>query len=258
MKFFRLSWLALVPVFGFALCLPLCGQNFAVGFSGSIPIDTLQSMNDTLQIADPASRVDLLKRLGVDADVAEAAASSVSPPAIAIQPIRTPSRQPFGIVTLPCGLQGQSFLYLLSKDDRSRWHVVDAASLGCFTARPTISLLSFVPGEDDVFVQHANTAHGSNELEDSAILYTVQNGRLREILTTPDHTVRGGLIDVPVVDQTSSFLQLPGQLMEETRISSDDGVPRRAERRVWRWQAKQQVFRPAPFHEIGEAERQQH
>lgn len=109
MKFFRLSRLALVPVFEFALCLPLCGQNFAVGFSGSIPIDTLKSMNDTLQVADQASRVDLLKRLGVDADVAEAAASSVSPPVIAIQPIRNPSRQPFGIVTLPCGLRGQSF-----------------------------------------------------------------------------------------------------------------------------------------------------
>jgi hypothetical protein len=258
MKFFRLSWLALVPVLGAVslsvLCPPLHSQNLAVGFSGSIPIDTLESMNDTFQVADRASRVDLLKRLGVDADIAEDATSFVPPPAIAIRPIRNHSRQLFGIVTLPCGVRSETFLYLLGKDDHSQWHVVDSARLGCFTATQTVSLLSFVPGVDDVFVQHANTGHGTNELEDSATLYTVRKGHLREILSTPDHTVRGGLIDVPVVDQTSTFLQLPGQLIEETRVSSNDGLPRRAERRLWRWQAKQRLFRAAPFHEIREPE----
>ncbi|HUZ95927.1 MAG TPA: hypothetical protein VMU57_13550, partial [Edaphobacter sp.] len=142
----------------------------------------------------------------------------------------------------------------LSKDERAPWHVIDAARLGCFNAAPTFSLLSFVRGEDDVFVQHANTGHGSNELEDSADLYTVQNGHLHEILTTPDHTVRGGLSDVPPVDQTSTFLQLPGRLIEETRISWHDGLSIRAERRLWRWQTKQQLFRPTPFHEVRETE----
>jgi hypothetical protein len=259
MKFFRLFRLALVPVVGiaslFALCLPLRSQYLAVGFSGSVPLNTtLETINDTLQVADLASRVGLLKRLGVDGKVAEAATSSVSPLDITIRPIRKRSRQPFGIVTLPCGTGSETYLYLLGKDDHSQWHVVDSARLDCFATTPMFSLLSFVPGEDDVFVQHANTGHGSNYLEDSATLYAVQNGHLREILTTPDHTVRGGLIDVPVVDQTSTFLQLPGQLMEETRISSHDGVPQRAERRVWRWQAKQQAFRATPFREVGEAE----
>jgi hypothetical protein len=63
-------------------------------------------------------------------------------------------------------------------------------------------------------------------------------------------------LDVPPVDQTSTFLQLPGQMIEETRISSHDGLPRRAERRLWRWQTKQQLFRPAPFHEVRKAEEQ--
>jgi hypothetical protein len=252
MKFFRLARFALGLVL---LCLPLRGQNQTVGFSGSIPINTLEKINDTFQVADRASKVDLLKRLGVDSDVAEVATSPRVPEDIAIQPIRSHARQPFGIVTLPCGMQGQSFLYLLSKDERSPWHVVDSARFDCLDETPTYSLMSFNPGEDDVFVQHANSAHGSDQLEDSATLYTVEDGHLREILTTPDHTVVGGL-GVPAVNQASSFLQLPGQMIEETRISSHDGLPVRAERRLWRWQAKQQLFRATPFHGIRKPENQ--
>lgn len=256
MKSIRLFRLTLGLISLFLFCLPLRSQNFRVGFSGSIPIDTLERMNDTLRVADHASSVDLLKRLGVDADVAEAATSSfVSPPDIAIRPIRSPSRQLFGIVTLPCGTGSETFLYLLGKDERGQWHVVDSEAFDCFGGRtPTYSLLSFTPGEDDVFVQHANTGHGSGELETSVTLYMVQNGRLRKILTTPDHTAHWGLADVPPVDQASTFLQLPGQMIEETRISSHDGVPVRAQRRLWRWQAKQQLFRATPFHELGEPE----
>lgn len=159
-------------------------------------------------------------------------------------------------MTLPCGTGSETFLYLLGRDERSQWHVVDSARFDCFGGTPAYSLLSFVPGEDDVFVQHANTGHGSNELEESATLYMVQKGHLREILRTPDHTVSGGLIDVPVQDKTSTFLQLPGQVIEETRVSSKGGLPVRAERRLWRWQTKQQMFRATPFHGIGEAEKQ--
>lgn len=253
MKFLRLSRLALVSVFGFVLCLPLWGQNLAVGFSGSIPIDTLKKMNDTVQVADRASQVDLLKRLGVDANVAEAATSPGFPQNILIQPIRRHSHQSFGIVTLPCGTGNETYLYLLGKDERSRWHVVDSAGFDCFGGTPTYSLLSFTPGEDDVFVQHANSGHGSGELETSATLYTVRNGHLREVLATPDHTAHWGLADVPPVDQTSTFLQLPGQMIEETRVSLNDGLPVRAERRLWRWQSKQQVFHATPFHQIRES-----
>lgn len=256
MKSFRLFRLALISAFGFVLCLPLRSQNFRVGFSGSIPIDTLEKMNDTVQVADQASKIDLLKRLGVDANVAEVATTASFPRDIAIQPIRSHSRQPFGIVTLPCGTGSETFLYLLGKDERSQWHVVDSARFDCFSGTPTYSLLSFTPGEDDVFVQHANSGHGSGELETSATLYAVRDSHLREVLTTPDHTARSGLADVPPVDQTSTFLQLPGQMIEETRISSHDDLPRRAERRLWRWQTKQQVFRATAFHEIREPETQ--
>lgn len=263
MKFFRLSRLALVPALGvvslFVVCLPLHSQNLAVGFSGSIPIDTLERMNDALQVADRVSRVDLLKRLGIDANVAEAAISpsfSRDSRDIAIQAIHKHSRQSFGIVTLPCGAESETFLYLLGKGERGPWHVVDSASFYCFGGTPTYSLLSFAPGEDDVFVQHANFGHGSGELEDRAVLYTIQDGHLREVLATPDRTAHWGLADVPPVDQTSTFLQLPDQIIEETRISSHDGLPRRAERRLWRWQTKQQIFRATPFQELCGPERQ--
>jgi hypothetical protein len=250
MKLPRLPQLALGLASLFVLCLPAHSQFLRVGFSGSIAIDKLETMNDTLQIADPASRLDLLKRLGIDASVAEAATSHRFPHDIEIQPIHKDSGKSYGIVSLPCGVQNQAFLYLLHEDDHNKWHAVDYVALDCFHETPSYHLMSFSPGEDDIFVHHAHSGHGSDELEDKSTLYTIRNNRLHETLSTPDYISRADTSNSAPIEQTSTFLQLPGHLIEETRITSQNGLPLRAERRLWNWQTKQQIFSKNLFHDI--------
>ncbi|WP_260741084.1 hypothetical protein [Tunturiibacter lichenicola] len=246
MKFLRFLQLALFLAFFPVLAFPVFGQ-YRVGISGSIPIDKLESMDSALVVADPAQRLDLLKRLGIDTDVAEAATSPSFSHDIEIQPLHTQSGKLYGIVSLPCGTNWAS-LYLLEEAGTNAWHTVDHVALDCFHGTPTYRLISFAPGENAIFVEHANSGHGSGEVEDKATIYTIVNGRMHEVLSTIDYRCTWGLTDgSPAVEESSSFLQISSRVIEETRITSQDGVPLRAERRIWRWQATQAAFKATPF-----------
>ncbi len=100
MKFSRLLQLAFGLASLSSLGLHLSGQLLKVGISDSIPIGTLETMNDALQIADPEPRSDLLKRLGVDAKVADAATAPRFPGDIEIQSLRTHSEDSYA--SFPC------------------------------------------------------------------------------------------------------------------------------------------------------------
>jgi hypothetical protein len=247
MKFLRLLQLALVLASFSLLGLPVFGQ-YRVGISGSIPIDKLESMDYALVIADPAQRLDLLKRLGIHADVAEAATSPRFSHDIEIRPLHTRSKKRYGIISLPCRIQNQAFLYVLEEVGTDAWHTVDHVALDCFHGTPTYRLISFAPGEDAVFVEHANSGHGTGTVEDEATIYTIVNGRMHEVLSTKDYRYTWGFTDgSPAVEENSSFLQISGRVIEETRITSQDGVPLRAERRIWRWEPTQAAFKATPF-----------
>src|SRR5260370_6401196 len=234
-----------------SLCLSVRGQYLRVGISGSIPIDKLETMNDALPRADPAQRSDLLKRLGIEAPVAEAATSARLPADIQIQTLHTRSGKLYGITSLPCGLQGQAFLYLLDEVGTNTWHVADHIALDCFHGTPAYHLLSLAPGEDSVFVQHAHSGHGSGEVEDKAALYTIHNGRMHQVLSTVDYISRQEPSYIsPPVEQKSSFLQFPNGVIDETRVTSQNDSLLRAERRIWRWSTNQRAFSTTPFHAI--------
>jgi hypothetical protein len=205
-------------------------------------------MDDALPIADPAQRLDLLKRLGVDANIAEAATSPRLSHDIEIQPLHTHSGKLYGIVSLPCGIQNQAFLYLLEEAGTNAWHTVDHVALDCFHETPTYRLISFAPGENAMLVQHANSGHGSGEVEDKTTIYTIVNGRMHEVLSTVDY--RCFTDGSPAVEENSSFLQISSRLIEETRITSQNDVPLRAERRIWSWDTTQATFRATPFSAI--------
>jgi hypothetical protein len=251
MKFSRLLQLALGLASFCPMGLPLSGQFLRVGISDSIPIGTLETMNDALQIADPEPKSDLLKRLGVDAEIADAATSPRFPHDIEIQSLRTHSEDSYGIVSLPCGIQGQAFIYLLNKTGTDTWRAVDHIALDCFHGTPTYRLLSLSPGEDSVFVQHAHLGHGSGDMEDKAAVYTIRNSRMHEVLSTVDYHSRQEPSDrFPLVEQSSSFLQISNRVIEETRITSQNGFPLRAERRIWRWQTTQGAFSATSFRAV--------
>jgi hypothetical protein len=54
----------------------------------------------------------------------------------------------------------------------------------------------------------------------------------------------------PPVEQSSSFLQISNRVIEETRITSQNGFPLRAERRIWKWQTTQGAFSATSFRAI--------
>ena len=251
MKFSRTLLLALGLASLSTLCLPLSGQFLKVGTSANIPIGKLETMNDAVQIADREPISDLLKRLGIDANVAEAAISPRFSHDIEIQSLRAHSENSYGIVSLPCGLQGQAFIYLLDKTGTDTWRAVDHIALACFHETPTYRLLSLSPDEDSVFVQHAHLGHGSGDLQDKATIYRIRNGRMQAVLSTVDyHSRQEPTYVFPPVEQSSSFLQISTHVIEETRITSQNGLPLRTERRIWRWQATQGAFSATSFHPI--------
>jgi hypothetical protein len=251
MKFSRLLQLAFGLASLSSLGPHLSGQFLKVGISDSIPIGTLETMNDALQIADPEPKSDLLKRLGVDAKVAEAATSPRFSHDIEIQSLRTHSENSYGIVSLPCGVQDQAFIYLLDKTGTDTWHAVDHIALDCFHETPAYRLLSLSPGEDSVFVQHAHLGHGSGDVQDKATLYTIRNSRMHEVLSTVDYHSRQEPSDSsPPVEQSSWFLQISSRVIEETRITSQNGFPLRTERRIWRWQTTQGAFSATSFRAV--------
>ena len=118
-------------------------------------------MQHALITADTAQKTDLMKRFGIDPEVANATISTDSSHDIEIRPLRTHSGKPNGLVFLPCGVSSQAFLYLLDKTGPKFWHVNDSVSLDCFNEPPTYHLLSLAPGEDAILVQHINAGHGS-------------------------------------------------------------------------------------------------
>ena len=220
----------------------------------TIPIGKLEQMNDDLLIADPTPKLDLLKRLGIDADIAEAATSRRFLHDIEIQPLHVRSGKLHGILSLPCGLQGQAFLYLLDTSGADSWHAIDHESpMDCFLATPTYQLQSLAPGEDVVFVQHAHAGHGSGIVEDKAVLYTVRNGQMHQILSTLDYlSQQDPLISSPPVEQRVPSLccQTASLRRRVSPRQNDSSV--RAERRVWRWSTKQEAFSATPFHVVPE------
>lgn len=251
MKFSRLLQLVLSLASLSPLGLPVFAQFQRVGIGDSIQIGKLETMNDALRIADRGPRSDLLKRLGIDANIAEAATAPRFSNDIVIQPLHTHSGKLYGIVSLPCGIQGRAFLYLLGESGTDTWHIVDSVALDCFHETPTYRLLSLAPGEDSVFVQHAHLGHGSGEVEDKATVYTIRNDRMREVLSTVDYLSRQEPTYIaPPVEQKSSFLQISSRIIEETRITSQNGFPLRAERRIWRWQTTQADFSTTAFRAI--------
>jgi hypothetical protein len=234
------------------LCPFLHSQYLHVGISGAIPVDNLKKMDDDLLIADPAPKLDLLKRLGIDSNIAEAATSPRFSHDIQIEPLRTQSGKLYGILSLPCGIQNLAFIYLLDKTGTSIWHAVDHVSLDCFHGTPTHRLLSPSPGEDFIFVEHVSSGHGSTgELDDQATLYSVSNGKMHQVLSTNDYSRRQEPTwTLPPVEQNSSFLQLPGGIIEETRITSQKDSLLRAERRIWGWANDLKAFQATSFHTL--------
>lgn len=252
MKISRLLALAAcVAFFSFSSCV--FSQYLRVGVDGEIPIGTLADMNGALDITDATQKSDLLTRLGIDKEIAEAAANTHAPEAISIQAVRVSPQKTLGVVFLPCGTQApvllQAFLYVLDNAGANSWHAIDHVALDCFHQKPTYRVVSLTPSEDSILVQHAHAGHGSDMvLEDHTTLYSMKAGKFHQLLSTKDFWSQADPMDPSsITEQTSSFLFFPRQKIEETRITAHNGSPQKVERRLWRWSPGKQAFSADPF-----------
>jgi len=78
----------------------LFAQYIGVGITGDIPLGKLDEMDQAMDLAKPQQKVNLLKRLGIDANAAEAAVTKRSAKDVTIQPWHTvgSDRRSYGFV----------------------------------------------------------------------------------------------------------------------------------------------------------------
>lgn len=229
----------------------LCAQYLRPGIQGQIPMShDLYEMESLLSQADAGQKADFLTRLGIDPAMAKAAVEELLPgQQIALRPVRSPEKTPYGAVFM-LGFRG-CFLYLLKeKDDAGKpsWRAIDQQTLDCWDGTTSLELLALrTAAWDDLVLHHVNLGHGSGDLEDQTQVYSVLGGKLVKVLETMDLLHEETIGTGSTKEQTSTFLRFPGGFYEETRATSVDEVPKTVERRYWRWSSHENKFVAGSF-----------
>jgi len=227
------------------------GQYLTVGIAGSVPVGTIAEMANSLIIATPEQRVDLLKRFGVEDEVARGTTSALVTGGISLEPLRGYANRRYGLLALPCGTQDYAFLYLLEDAGKNNWRAVDHATLDCFGGgQASHKMINLLPGSDLIMVEHTTTGHGSNLLEESTQIFKVRAGKLHMLMSSPDHVMEQN--ELFVTERSSSFVVFPRGRLEETRVTSVKERPTRVERRMWTFSPDGEALAPTPFHSVRE------
>src|ERR1039457_157627 len=241
------------------ICLVFCPVNKApaqyphLGIDGPIPLGKLDVMENMLDLADAHQKADLLTRLGVDSVIAKDVAEDLlAGKKIELKPLRAKGEAHYGVAYLPGGFRMCGFLYLLQGSDedpvKKAWHVIDHQQFDCWDMECSFEVLPLrQPDVDDIVVHHVNEAHGSNYLADQTQVFSILNGKLQQTLVTQDHLDEGGVAGSDALEQSSTFLRFPNNVLEETRTTTVTYELKKVERRYWRWSEQQRKFVPGPF-----------
>jgi hypothetical protein len=227
-----------------------------VGVAGEIPLGKLDEMEQMLAQADGHQKAGLLARLGIDSACAKNAAESLLPgQAIALRPLRERGATHYGIVFLPSGTGACSFLYLLQGSDeeprKDAWHAIGQQTLDCWDMACSFEIMPLRSADvDDVVVHRVNLGHGSGYAEDQTQVYSVLDGKLLQTLATEDSLIQETWGTDITLNRSSTFQRFPGQVLEETRSSSDNDKLKKVERRYWRWSERKRRFFASPFHAV--------
>jgi hypothetical protein len=226
------------------------GLNLTVGIAGSVPVGTIEEMDNSLIVATPAQKVDLLKRFGVEDEIARGTTTAPTTRDITLEPLRGDANKKYGLLALPCGTaQDYAFLYLLEDTGKNNWRAVDHAMLECFGDQASHKMINLLPGTDMILVEHATTGHGSGLLEESTQIFRVRAGKLHRLMSTPDYVEDWTDISI---ERSSTFVVFPGGRLEETRLTSLGQRPTRVERRMWTFSPDGEALAPTPFHSVRE------
>jgi hypothetical protein len=199
-----------------------------------------------------AERVAFLRGLGLDAEtVIQVDADGFSPDSV-VEPMRSSSGRIYGLLALPCSTNLSAALYLLERSGGGEWRTADRVYWSCFDENPTHSITSLVPHEDTILVEHVNSGHGTDMVQDDIQLYGVSSGKLRKLFSTVDYVCDSTWMPVGSVisEKTSSFLKFPSNRLEETRVTSRNHRLIKIERRVWNWSPAQKTMVSSRFRTV--------
>jgi hypothetical protein len=228
----------------------LIGQ-YTVGIRGGIPLGTIAEMDNSLIVATPAQKVDLLKRFGVEDEIARGTTTAFTTRGITLEPLRRDANKKYGLLALPCGIaQDDAFLYLLEDTGKNNWRAVDRTMLECFGGQVSHKTINLLPGTDLIMVEHATTGHGSDLLEESTQIFKVRAGKLHRLMSSPDYVREQN--EHFATERSSSFVVFPGGRLEETRVTSIQQRPTRVERRMWTFSPDGEALASTPFHSVRE------
>jgi hypothetical protein len=247
----RRAFVVLVTFFCLGIA-SLVGQvsNLRVGITVSVPVGTIEEMANSLIIATPEQKVDLLKRFGIEDEVARGATNALVAGGVSLEPLRGYANRRYGLLALPCGsAQEYAFLYLLEDTGKSNWRAVDHTMLECFRDEHSHKMIQLTSRADLILVEHTTTGHGSGLLEESAQIFKVRAGKLHRMMSTPDYV--NEWTDTPI-ERSSSFVVFPGGRLEETRVTSIQQRPTRVERRMWTSSPDGETLASTPFHSVRE------
>ena len=228
------------------------GQYLRVGIAGNIAVGTISEMDNSLIVATPKQRADLLKRFGVEDEIARGTMTAPVTRGITLEPLRGNANKKYGLLALPCETAyDYAFLYLLEDAGKNNWRAVDHATLDCFGGgQASHKMINLLPGSDLIMVEHTTTGHGSNLLEESTQIFKVRAGKLHMLMSSPDHVMEQN--ELFVTERSSSFVVFPRGRLEETRVTSVKERPNRVERRMWTFSPDGEALAPTPFHSVRE------
>lgn len=223
-------------------------QNYRVGYpSGPLPIPTsADELRGEFQLGEPEQREDLLKRLGVNSDIAHGASVATVETAIKVDSL---GGSEMSVLFLPCIGPGVpiAHLFLLQPNAKQGWRVADDVPLDCWYGDATYELIS-IPGhvQRAVLAHQVNYGHGSGYVQnDMLLLLGMDIGHLSTVLRTAEYKRAQIAGTDETVEQQSTLQPFPDGSLEETRATTlqtlqDEGKEvkktlTRIERRRWKW-----------------------
>ncbi len=224
-------------------------QYRAAGVSGQVPLSAdADAMTDALRLGKPAQREDLLRRLGVQAETAHEAASSVEQSGLRVEQLGGAE-----ILFVPCDFPlREAHLYLL-RPQEGRWRAVDDVGLDCWWKPSSYEVVQVLNHPDMLLLaHHINVAHGTGLVRDEMKLLTIRGDHWATVLTTTEYESEDPAGEDLRVEQAATLQPFPDGSVEETRAttrhrSSPEQQTFHLERRHWQWNPATKVFTAGRF-----------
>jgi hypothetical protein len=229
-------------------------QYMKPGFHGPIPIRSLDTMQDGMQLGSAEQRADMLRRLGVSKEMVSASAEdATSASSTAFEPLGIPLdlREGVRVGMLFLPYHGDSAaLALLRRDESGTWHVSEETYRDGWGGKVTYERLALpTAGGAAVMMHGANSGHGTAFSQNDTEILVPRAGKFATVLQTRE-MYSGEVLSGDTAHQLlqrSTFTVFPGGGIEETRTSSRENVPTCVERRMWNWSRQEGKYLPGAF-----------